>query len=220
MASAPRFAALQLTCIEQPILMLVNSMRVIYRAAATNSAISPPTCQSAMNPAVKKRKRGGQPKPASERKRNNLTIRVLDELRKRLEAAAEKSQRSVSEEAANRMTLSFMLDSELKDLKEIRKATDDQLEAIMRERGWGTLIDERYGGRIFTRPGQLALPRSEFTSPDQAEMSAPTLSTDEALHQAVEKAVTAALPSALEHAVEKAVAAALSRATLRIGEDK
>jgi hypothetical protein len=173
-----------------------------------------------MNPMVKKRKRGGQPKPASERKRNNLTIRVLDKLRQRLETAAEKSQRSVSEEAAYRMTLSFMLDSELKDLKEIKKATDDQLQAIMRERGWGTLIDGRYGGRIFTRPGQLSLPRSGFIGPDQAEMPAPTLASDEALHQAVEKAVTAALPSALEHAVEKAVAAALSRATLRIAGDK
>jgi hypothetical protein len=171
-----------------------------------------------MNPAVKKRKRGGQPKPASERKRNNLTIRVLDELRERLETAAEKSQRSVSEEAAYRMTLSFMLDSELRDLKEIRKATDDQIEGIMRERGWGTMIDPRHGGRIFTRPGQLALPLSGFVGPGHPEV--PPLPTTNTVQEAVERAIAAALPSALEHVVEKAVAAALSRATLRIGEDK
>jgi len=41
---------------------------------------------------VQKRKRGGQPKPPSERKRNNLTIRVLDDLRERLEKAAKKAR--------------------------------------------------------------------------------------------------------------------------------
>ena len=177
-----------------------------------------------MNSAVKKRKRGGQPKLASERKRNNLTIRVLDELRERLETAAEKSQRSVSEEAAYRMMLSFNLEGELKDYGEIRKSNDDTIRTIMTRRGWGKVVDPRYGGAVFIPPGQHALQPSGFIDPAKAEAPRVAPAIDTALQHAVEKAMAAALPSALEaaiqHAVEKAVAAALSRATLRIGGDK
>lgn len=45
-----------------------------------------------------KHRRGGQPKPAAERKRNNLTFRVRDQLRADLEKAAAAASRSVSEQ--------------------------------------------------------------------------------------------------------------------------
>jgi hypothetical protein len=50
-----------------------------------------------------KRRRGGQPKPPAERKRNNLTFRARDRLRTDLEKAAAAAQRSVSEEIEHRL---------------------------------------------------------------------------------------------------------------------
>jgi hypothetical protein len=54
-----------------------------------------------------KRKRGGQFKPPPERKRNNLTFRVVDDLKARLEAAVAVSGRSLSEEIAFRLNRDF-----------------------------------------------------------------------------------------------------------------
>lgn len=53
------------------------------------------------------RKRGGQPKPPEERKRNNLTFRARDELRDQIRKCAEASGRSVSEEIEHRLELSI-----------------------------------------------------------------------------------------------------------------
>ena len=61
----------------------------------------------------KKRKRGGQQKPASERKRNNVTIRLVDDLRAKLETASQRSGRSLSEEMAWRLTMSFLFNTEI-----------------------------------------------------------------------------------------------------------
>jgi hypothetical protein len=124
-----------------------------------------------MNQQNPKRKRGGQPKPAHERKRNNLTIRVLDQLRERLEKAAQASGRSVSEEAAYRMTLGFVLETELKDHAEIRKDTDDALKAAMVRRGWSKIVDPRYGGSVYIPPGQVSgIPQSGFLTPEQVKI--------------------------------------------------
>jgi hypothetical protein len=54
-----------------------------------------------------KAKRGRPPKPPAARKRNNLTIRVRDRLKADLEAQAADNQRSLSEEAENRLERSF-----------------------------------------------------------------------------------------------------------------
>lgn len=170
-----------------------------------------------MKPA-KKRKRGGQPKPPSERKRNNLTIRVLDDLREKLEKAAQKSKRSVSEEAARRMTIAFNLGDELEAYSKIKESIDDEIvQDLLRKRGWLQVSDPRYGGFVLVRPGLQPLPPSALIP-----TPAPQPSTDETATQ-IEKAVAAALPPAIEtaiqRAVEKAVLAALARATLRIGEN-
>ena len=69
-----------------------------------------------------KRKRGGQRKPKAQRKNSNLTIRMLDELRRKLDAAAHNSGRSLSEEAAWRLTLSFLFNTEI---QEIAKTQDE-----------------------------------------------------------------------------------------------
>jgi hypothetical protein len=118
------------------------------------------------------------------------------------------------------MMLSFNLEGELTDYGKIRKSNDDTIRAIMTNRGWGKVVDPRYGGPVFIPPGQHALPPSGFIDPAKAEAGEAAPATETALQHAVERAIAAALPSALETAIEKAVAAALSRATLRIGEDK
>jgi hypothetical protein len=117
---------------------------------------------------VKPKRRGGQPKPAHQRKNTSITIRVLDALRARLEQAAQASGRSVSEEAAYRMTLGFELETQLRDHSEIVKVVDTELQGIMVRRGWGKMIDARYNGPVFIPPGQITgLPQSGFLSPEQ-----------------------------------------------------
>jgi hypothetical protein len=214
MSNAPRFDALLLHCIEAPLLAVVKSLRVHYRAPALGAVYRHALGVIAMKPALK-RKPGGQPKPPSQRKRNNLTIRVLDGLRKRLEEAAQKSKRSVSEEAAHRMMLSFNLGDELMDSTKIREANDEALADLAKKRGWAEIIDIRYGGPIYIPPGQVASKINEII--ERARLGAPTT------HHVVEKTgapavLSPALEAALQRTVEKAVAAALARATLRIGE--
>ena len=53
------------------------------------------------------RKRGGQVKPAAERKRNNLTFRARDDLKRRLEESSQVYRRSVSEEIEFRLEASL-----------------------------------------------------------------------------------------------------------------
>jgi hypothetical protein len=54
-----------------------------------------------------KRKRGGQPKPPDQRKRNNVTIRMRDDLRDKVERAAAAAGRSMSEQIAHTLADAF-----------------------------------------------------------------------------------------------------------------
>lgn len=90
----------------------------------------------------KKRKRGGQPKPASERKRNNLTIRLIDELRAKLEAASRASGRSMSEEAAWRLTMSFLFNNEIQEVSQVQRSLGDVMVEILTKQGWRVGLDE------------------------------------------------------------------------------
>jgi hypothetical protein len=76
-----------------------------------------------------KRKRGGQPKPAAARKRNNLTFRTRDDLRERLERAAGRSSRSVSEEIEFRLLRDFGWEATKGDIDEMRAQAAASLSA-------------------------------------------------------------------------------------------
>ena len=89
----------------------------------------------------RKRKRGGQPKPASERKRNNVTIRLLDDLRAKLEAQPGVG-RSVSEEVAWRLTMSFMFNHEIQQVSDIQRGLGDVMVEILSKNGWGVEPEE------------------------------------------------------------------------------
>jgi hypothetical protein len=166
-----------------------------------------------MNPS-EPRKRGGQPKPPGARKNRSLTIRVLDELWQRLEAEAEKSGRSMSEEAAYRMVVGFLLGNELKAFSEIQKDlaknTDDAIKAAMYRRAWGKIITPT--GTVYIPPGEHTLPRSGFV--DAAEMAKAEV------EKAIATQLTPSLEKAVGESVEKAVEKALAGATLRIGGGK
>ncbi len=57
------------------------------------------------------RKRGRPAKPPSQRKRNNVTTRMRDQLKERLEGEARPSDRSLSEEIEFRLERSFLDDA-------------------------------------------------------------------------------------------------------------
>ena len=76
-----------------------------------------------------KRKRGGQPKPAAARKRNNLTFRTRDDLRERLERAAGRSNRSVSEEIEFRLLRDFGWEATKGDIDAMRAQAAASLSA-------------------------------------------------------------------------------------------
>jgi hypothetical protein len=60
-----------------------------------------------MTTSAQRRPRGRPPVPAKARKRNNVTIRMRDELKARVEQAASAQQRSISEEIETRLASSF-----------------------------------------------------------------------------------------------------------------
>src|SRR5262249_46596117 len=54
---------------------------------------------------------------------------------------------------------------------DIRKETDDTLMAVMVRRGWGKILDPRYGGAVYIPPGQVSgIPESGFLSPEEVKV--------------------------------------------------
>ena len=86
---------------------------------------------------LKKRKRGGQPKPASERKRNNVTIRLRDDLRAAMEAASRASGLSLSEEIAWRLTITVMFDTQIQQVSQIQRGLGTVMVEGLIAQGWG-----------------------------------------------------------------------------------
>jgi|1185.fasta_scaffold350124_2 hypothetical protein len=158
-------------------------------------------------------KPGGERKPPAERKSRSVTIRVLEGFKARIEAEASKSGRSVSEEIAYRVGLSYLIREPVETATEVARIlgdeTDKTIEAAMHRRGWDKRIDPRYGGPVFTKPGQAPLPKSRFIGTAEANEEPRPVAT-----------VTPAVEDTLSRIVEAAVAKALARAKLTIGEDQ
>jgi len=90
----------------------------------------------------KKGKRGRRPKPASERKVSSLTIRLLGELRTQLEESSRVSGRSLSEEVAWRLTMSFMFNNEIRQVSQIQRGLGDIMVEGLMAQGWGVGPDD------------------------------------------------------------------------------
>jgi hypothetical protein len=120
-----------------------------------------------------KSRRGGQAKPASERKRNNLTFRARDQLKADLEKAAAANNRSVSEEIEYRLGQSFQWEKVLGDLESFKARMVEmqrQTEAAERYRGgWGKLHNPAApGGVEWFPPGTHNIPQHRFLSDEEA----------------------------------------------------
>jgi hypothetical protein len=153
-------------------------------------------------PLPPRRRRGGQPKPATERKRNNMTFRVRDQLRADLEQAAAAANRSVSEQIVFLLGQAFQWQKVLGDLEafKVRMAEmQRQTEAAERQRaGWGKMYDPTVpGGFRWLEPGTHNIPQSGFFDPN-APPPAPTLPP--VLAGAVRAEVQAAVKELLEEA--------------------
>jgi hypothetical protein len=148
-----------------------------------------------------KRRRGGQPKPAIERKRNNVTIRVRDQLKADLQAAAAAAHRSQSEEIEFRLQQWSEYQRILGELETFKARMMDmqrQTEAAERYRaGWGKIIDPNTGDVRWFAPGAHNVPQSGFIDPS-APPPVPTLPP--VLAEAVRSEVQAAMKDLLEEA--------------------
>jgi hypothetical protein len=165
--------------------------------------------------------RGGQSKPSAQRKSRSVTIRVLEGFKQRIEAEAAKSGRSVSEEIAYRVGLSYLVREPVETAAEVARIlgeqTDRTIEAALERARWDKRNDPRYGGRVWTPPNQAPLQKSNFVAAEEIQ---------EAAHPVQESArpvvtMTPAFEEALTRIVETAFAKALSKAKLTIpGEEK
>src|SRR5215469_2009692 len=142
-------------------------MRVYFRAGLNRTGTEDMTQEPRP-----KRRRGGQPKPAAERKRNNLTFRARDQLKADLEKAAAASNRSVSEEIEFRVAQAFQWEKVLGDLESFKARIAEmqrQTEAAERHRaGWGKLYDPSVSGGVhWFPPGTHNIPQSGFEDPNE-----------------------------------------------------
>jgi len=113
------------------------------------------------------RRRGGQPKPATERKRNNLTFRVRDQLKAELEKSAAEANRSLSEEIQYQLGQAYQWKKVLGDLEAFKVRMTEmqrQTEAAERHRaGWGKRYNPNVPGGIeWFPPGTHNFPQSGF----------------------------------------------------------
>ena len=148
-----------------------------------------------------KRRRGGQPKPAAERKRNNLTFRARDQLKADLEKAAAASNRSVSEEIEFRLSQAFQWEKVLGDLESFKARMGEmqrQTEAAERYRaGWGKMYDLTVpGGVRWFEPGTHNIPQSGFEDPN----APPPVTLPPVMREAVRVEVQTAVREILEEA--------------------
>jgi len=121
---------------------------------------------------LQRRRRGGQIKAPSERKRNNLTFRARDRLRAALEAEAAENGRSLSEEIEARLEQSLFVQNLLTGTGAIQEASAVKVP---------TSSEMRFSGSVPGNP----LPLSKGSLPGGR--------TESALEDLIERAVTRAL---------------------------
>jgi hypothetical protein len=138
-----------------------------------------------------KRPRGGQPKPASLRKRHNQTFRIRDQLKTKLATAAEANRRSVSEEIEHRLELSFVYEATLGDVEDFKRRS---MAAEAHRQGYGT-IHAHEGDRYLT-PGSHNLPPSGFIPAQGAAAPQPAYGLPPAVRDAIRDEIRSVLAEA------------------------
>jgi hypothetical protein len=151
-----------------------------------------------MKPAKRKRKRGGQPKPPAERKRNNLTFRARDQLKAALETAAAASERSVSEEIEFRLNRDFSWEAGKQRIEEMVAEAKAQLDAsriqAIRQAGFQIVRDAGGNVTVNVSPELLlaeadGILRSGFVAPENVDKSPLEIMVKRTVEEAVENAL-------------------------------
>ena len=154
-----------------------------------------------MKPAKTKRKRGGQPKPPSERKRNNLTFRARDQLKTALESAAAVSGRSVSEEIEFRLNRDFSWEAGKQRIEDMVAETKARLDAsrlqAIRQAGFQIVRDAGGNVTVNVSPELLlaeadGILRSGFVAPENVDKSPTEIMVERTVERAVENALVKA----------------------------
>jgi hypothetical protein len=147
----------------------------------------------------KKRKRGGQPKPPAERKRNNLTFRARDQLKAALESAAAASERSVSEEIEFRLNRDFSWEAGKQRIEQMIAETKAQLDAsriqAIRQAGFQIVRDGSGDVTVNVSPELLlaeadGILRSGFVADENVDRSPLEIMVKRTVEEAVENALT------------------------------
>jgi len=145
-----------------------------------------------------KRRRGGQPKPAAERKRNNLTFRARDRLRADLEKAASEANRSMSEEIEYRLGRALQWEKVLGDLETFRAQLAEYKIRLAEAERQRKLYDPSPPlGRGLFFPGMHNIPESGFEDPNAPPPSA-------TLPPVVREAVRVEVQTAVREILEEA----------------
>jgi hypothetical protein len=145
-------------------------------------------------------RRGGQAKPAAERKRNNLTFRARDQLKADLEKAATAANRSVSEEIEYRLGQAFQWEKVLGDLEQFKARVAEvqrQSEVARYHEGWGKAYTP--SGPVWFPPGTLNIPQGGIIPESEAAVP-PSPTLPPMLREAVRVEVQAAVRQILEEA--------------------
>jgi hypothetical protein len=135
---------------------------------------------------TKAAKRIGRPMKAPARgKRVSLGLKVTADIKRRLDAAAQASGRTQSQEAEYRIELSYQYQRALGDFEQAKKQLAEQAkklreeielglaEAALSRSGWSSVPDLRYGGDVWFPPGRLNLPKPEWVDPDKPSPPVP-----------------------------------------------
>jgi hypothetical protein len=148
-----------------------------------------------------KRRPGGQLKPPTERKRNNLTFRVRDQLKTALESAVAASGRSVSEEVEFRLNRDFSWEAGKQRIEEMVAETKARLDAsrIQAIRQAGFQIVREVGGNVTVNVSpELLLAeadgilRSGFVAPENVDKSPTEIMIERTVERAIENALAKA----------------------------
>ena len=151
-----------------------------------------------MKPRKRKRKRGGQPKPPAERKRNNLTFRARDQLKAALETAAAASERSVSEEIEFRLNRDFSWEAGKQRIEQMIAETKAQLDAsriqAIRQAGFQIVRDGSGDVTVNVSPELLlaeadGILRSGFVADENVDRSPLEIMVKRTVEEAVENAL-------------------------------
>ncbi len=151
----------------------------------------------------KKAKRIGRPMKKPPRgQRVSLGLKVTAEIKRRLDSAARASGRTQSQEAERRIEMSYNYERVLGEfdaaLAQLGQMKEGRTEQVLRDLGWRSVLDLRWGGRIWLPPGRLQAEQTRWVDPnDHTPPAPPRLIPDpqfvEAITQAIAQPIIAAI---------------------------